>query len=69
MVGDGNLIPSQWDYLGEKGLEETEDVVFVPCEYFKERYWKFCFHYVSTSMVGSTNTLAKICLPAKDSSE
>ena len=69
MVGEGNLIPSQWDYLGEKriGSDGDDDLVFIPCEYFSERYWRFCFHYVSISMVGTTNTLSKMCLPAKAS--
>ena len=69
VVGEGNLIPSQWDYLGEKrvGADGADDLVFIPCEYFSERYWRFCFHYVSISMVGTTNTLSKMCLPAKAS--
>ena len=70
MVGEGNLIPSQWDYLGESGINEEDNLVFIPCEYFtasRDRYWKFCFHYVTTTVVGSTNTLTKLCLPAKDS--
>ena len=69
VVGEGNLIPSQWDYLGEKrvGADGDDDLVFIPCEYFSERYWRFCFHYVSISMVGTTNTLSKMCLPAKAS--
>jgi hypothetical protein len=67
VVGEGNLIPSQWDYLGEKRISREDDLVFVPCEYFSERYWRFCFHYVSISIIGTTNTLAKMCLPAKES--
>ena len=68
-MGEGNLIPSQWDYLGESGISAEDNLVFIPCEYFAssvDRYWKFCFHYVTTTVVGSTNTLTKICLPAKD---
>ena len=71
VVGEGNLIPSQWDYLGEKriGADGDDDLVFLPCEYFSERYWRFCFHYVSISMIGTTNTLSKMCLPAKASGQ
>ena len=27
-------------------------------------YWKYCFHYITTSIKGTTNTTAKFCMPA-----
>ena len=66
VAGEGNLIPSQWDYLGEKRVKDEEDLVFIPCGYFSERYWRFCFHYVTLSVAGTTNTMTKLCLPARD---
>ena len=27
-------------------------------------YWKYCFHYVTISKQGTTNTTAKFCMPA-----
>ena len=35
-----------------KKLEEFDD------------YWKYCFHYITTSIKGTTNTTAKFCMPA-----
>ncbi len=66
VAGEGNLIPSKWIYLGEKVISREDSLVFVPCEYFSDRYWRFCFHLVTFTIVGTTETLTKLCLPAKD---
>jgi hypothetical protein len=71
VAGEGNLIPSQWDYLGEEVVDGQQ--VNMPCRFFgqqdtaaTQRYWRYCFHYVSLTVVGSTETVAKLCLPARD---
>ncbi len=76
VAGEGNLIPSQWDYLGEERIDDgsnnnNNNAVNVPCRVFGDgdRYWRYCFHYVSISTVGTTDTFTKLCLPAKDEGE
>ena len=54
MAAEGNLVPSQWDYLGEELVRDDRDDVRMPCNFFSDRYWRFCFHYVSISVAGTT---------------
>eukprot|EP00094_Tigriopus_californicus_P002139 TCALIF_02062-PA protein Name:"Similar to thbs1 Thrombospondin-1 (Xenopus laevis)" AED:0.16 eAED:0.09 QI:0/0.83/0.57/0.85/1/1/7/160/1139 len=68
-VGNGNLVPSEWDYLGEKKISTHADVMFIPCNFFDDVYWKFCFHYVTQTVLGETQTMTKMCLSAKEPSE
>lgn len=68
-VGNGNLVPSEWDYLGEKKISTHADVMFIPCNFFDDVYWKFCFHYVTRTVLGETQTMTKMCLSAKEPSE
>ena len=45
VAGEGNLIPSEWDYLGEQRVPEEEDQdgggrgtsVMMPCRMFSDR--------------------------------
>lgn len=68
-VGNGNLVPSEWDYLGEKKISTHADVMFIPCNFFDDVYWKFCFHYVTRTVLGETQTMTKMCLSAKEPSK
>ena len=75
---NGNFLPSDWTYLGEVRIHPDDDQIAVfPCELFSaannkaavgdgydDDVSKFCFHYVSRSIIGTTNTTAKFCMPA-----
>ena len=72
-IVNGNFLPSDWTYLGEVRIHRDDDKIAVlPCELFSNKLDggrggqanKFCFHYVSRSVIGTTNTTAKFCMPA-----
>ena len=71
-VVNGNFLLDDWHYLGEVRVQPEDDKIAVfPCELFhqatlpeKDRVTKFCFHYVSYSIIGTINTTSVFCLPA-----
>ena len=67
-VVNGNFLPTDWTYLGEVRIHPDDDEIAIfPCELFTGKgnnANKFCFHYVSRSVIGTTNTTAKFCMPA-----
>ncbi len=68
-IGGGNLLPSDWMYVGEASVADAHDanLVLLQCDLFVGNYWRFCFHYVSINVHGATEIMARLCLPAKDS--
>lgn len=67
-VVNGRVLPAgSWDYLGEVRMEPGDHIAVFPCQLFGPddgRFHTFCFHYVSRSIIGTTNTTAKFCMPA-----
>ena len=67
-IVNGNFLPTDWTYLGEVRIHPDDDEIAIfPCELFTGKgnnANKFCFHYVSRSVIGTTNTTAKFCMPA-----
>ena len=64
----GNIIsPKQREYLGEVRVAEGESIAVFPCEFFTKKdsgFWRFCFDYVTKSIIGTMATTAQFCLPA-----
>lgn len=67
-VVNGNFLPGDWRYFGEVRIHQDDDkVAVIPCKLFaniETSMSTFCFHYVSRSIIGTTNTTAKLCTPA-----
>lgn len=48
---------------------EDDNIAIFPCEMFKradEETTKFCFHYISHSIIGTTNMMAQFCVAAQE---
>ena len=63
----GNVIsPKKREYLGEVRVAKGESIAIFPCEFFTKRrdYWRFCFDYVTRSVIGTMATTTQFCLPA-----
>lgn len=61
------MLPGEWHYLGEVRLNQEDDnIAIFPCKFFHNAkdLVKYCFHYVSRSIIGTTNTTTTFCMPA-----
>ena len=59
------------NYIGEQRVVKGDTAVVFPCSMFNVSAVSdvFCFHYVSTSSIGSVHTVQSRCLGGRDSGE
>ena len=69
-VVNGNFLSQEWKrYLGEVRINRDDKIAVFSCETFvldEEKAQKFCFHYVTRSVLGTTNTTTVFCMPASN---
>ena len=61
----GNIIaPKSRQYLGEVRVNKGEEIAVFKCDIFSKKYWRFCFDYVTSTILGTVNTTTRFCMPA-----